>query len=270
VVLLGLAGGRLEGSALSTSREALHASPLYLPALWLILIGAFTKSAQFPFHFWLPNAMEAPTPVSGYLHSATMVKAGVYLLARLHPALGGTKTWGYVVGGVGALTMLTGAFLALAQTDLKRLLAYATVSALGMLTLLIGLGTPLALKAAMVLLFAHALYKGALFLVAGAVDHETGRRDVTHLRGLLRAMPITATAAGVAALSMASLPPLFGFIWPPASSCPPASWGTSSRRPCRSGAAATSSTSSWSTSAPWTRWARSPCWASRPSACTLC
>jgi multicomponent Na+:H+ antiporter subunit A len=212
MVLLGLAAGTSEISALVTLQAVIQESPLYLPALALILVGAFTKSAQFPFHFWLPNAMEAPTPVSAYLHSATMVKAGVYLLARLHPALGGTPTWVYVVGGVGALTMLVGAYLALAQTDLKRLLAYSTVSALGMMTMLIGLDTAPALTAAIVLLLAHALYKGALFLVAGAVDHETGTRDVTRLGGLARAMPMTATGAGIAALSMGGVLPLFGFI----------------------------------------------------------
>lgn len=205
-------GSTFELSTLLTQGDLLRTSPLYLPILTLVLIGACTKSAQFPFHFWLPNAMEAPTPVSAYLHSATMVKAGVYLLARLHPALGGTDVWLYGVGGVGAITMVIGGYMALFQTDLKRLLAYATVSVLGSLVLLIGLGTPLALKAAMVLLLAHALYKGALFLGVGALDHATGSRDVTQLGGLARAMPITAGAAGVAALSMAGLPPLFGFM----------------------------------------------------------
>jgi multicomponent Na+:H+ antiporter subunit A len=212
VILLGLAGGSLNVSALIAARHTLLSSPLYLPALCLILLGAFTKSAQFPFHFWLPNAMEAPTPVSAYLHSATMVKAGVYLLARLHPVLGGTETWVYVVGGVGGITMLIGGYLALSQADLKRLLAYSTVSALGMLTMLIGLGSALALQAAVILLLAHALYKGTLFLVAGAIDHATGTRDVTHLGGLFRAMPVTGVAAALAALSMAGLPPFFGFI----------------------------------------------------------
>lgn len=212
IVLLGFAGGSLNVSALLNTRDGIIASPLYVPALCLILIGAFTKSAQFPFHFWLPNAMEAPTPVSAYLHSATMVKAGVYLLARLHPAMGGTDLWVYAIGGVGILTMLIGGYLALAETDLKRILAYSTVSALGMLTMLIGLGTTVALKAAVVMLLAHALYKGALFLVAGAVDHEAGTRDVAHLGGLRRAMPMTAVAAALAGLSMAGLPPFFGFI----------------------------------------------------------
>jgi len=212
LVLLGLIGGTLEISALLSRGDALRSSPLYAPALVLVLIGAFTKSAQFPFHFWLPNAMVAPTPVSAYLHSATMVKAGVYLLARLGPALGGSEIWTYTVGGVGLITMLLGGWLALSQTDLKRLLAYSTVSALGLLTLLIGLGTTAALKAATVFLLAHALYKGALFLVAGAIDHETGTRDVTQLGGLFRAMPRVAASAGVAALSMAGVLPLFGFI----------------------------------------------------------
>jgi multicomponent Na+:H+ antiporter subunit A len=156
--------------------------------------------------------MEAPTPTSAYLHSATMVKAGVYLLARLSPVLGGTEVWTLAVGGVGAVTMLLAAYQALGQTDLKRLLAYSTVSALGTLVLLLGVGTPLAVQGALVFLLAHALYKGALFLVAGALDHETGTRDVERLRGLRRLMPITAAAGGLAALSMAGLPPLFGFI----------------------------------------------------------
>jgi len=212
LLLLGQVCGSLELSTLLTQGDALRASPLYPAAVILILLGAFTKSAQFPFHFWLPNAMQAPTPVSAYLHSATMVKAGVYLLARLNPALGGTDLWLYAVGGIGAVTMLLGGYLALTQTDLKRLLAYSTVSALGTLTLLIGLGTSLALKAMVVFLLGHALYKGALFLVAGAVDHETGTRDVTQLGGLARAMPITAIAASIAALAMAGVPPLFGFI----------------------------------------------------------
>lgn len=212
LLLLGSAGGTFELSELLTQGEVLRTSPFYLPAVILILLGAFTKSAQFPFHFWLPNAMEAPTPVSAYLHSATMVKAGVYLLARMGPALNGTDLWFYAVGGVGAVTMLIGGYLALTQTDLKRLLAYSTVSALGMLTMLIGLGSHYALEAAIVLLLAHSLYKGALFLVAGALDHETGTRDVTQLGGLFPKMRLTALAGGFAALSMAGMPPLFGFI----------------------------------------------------------
>jgi multicomponent Na+:H+ antiporter subunit A len=212
LVLLGQVAGTYEISALLDRGDTVRSSSLYTPVLILILIGAFTKSAQFPFHFWLPNAMQAPAPVSAYLHSATMVKAGIYLLARLSPVLGGTQEWQFLVGGIGAATMLAGGFLAIAQTDLKRLLAYSTVSALGMIVHLIGLGSPLAVKAAMVLLVAHALYKGALFLVAGSVDHESGSRDVTRLGGLRGAMPLTAAAGGLAGLSMAGLPPALGFI----------------------------------------------------------
>lgn len=212
LLLLGQASGSLELSTLMSRGDLVRSHDLYAPCLLLILVGAFTKSAQFPFHFWLPNAMEAPTPVSAYLHSATMVKAGVYLLARLSPVLGGTDIWIGTVTAVGIGTMLVGAWLAIVQSDLKRILAYSTVSALGMLTFLLGLGGQLAIGAAMVFLLAHALYKGALFLVAGALDHETGTRDVARLGGLFRVMPITALAAGLAALSMAGLPPLFGFI----------------------------------------------------------
>jgi multicomponent Na+:H+ antiporter subunit A len=185
---------------------------LYPAMLLLILAGAMTKSAQFPFHFWLPNAMEAPTPVSAYLHSSTMVKAGVYLLARLHPALGGTTEWIAIVATTGAVTMLLGAYLSLRETYLKRILAYSTVSVLGVLVLLLGLGGEMAIKAAMVFLLAHALYKGGLFLVAGTIDHETGQRDVERLGGLGRSMPITCLAGLLAALSMAGIVPMFGFV----------------------------------------------------------
>jgi NADH:ubiquinone oxidoreductase subunit 5 (subunit L)/multisubunit Na+/H+ antiporter MnhA subunit len=156
--------------------------------------------------------MEAPTPVSAYLHSATMVKAGVYLLARVSPILGGTGAWLSIVTAVGAATMLTGGVLALYQTDLKRMLAYSTISALGMLVLLLGLGSAGAIVAAVVFLLAHALYKGALFMVAGALDHETGTRDIERLGGLRRAMPITAAVAGLAAVSLAGFGPVLSFI----------------------------------------------------------
>jgi len=211
-LMLGQLTGSLELSSWMTQAQAVRASPLYLPIVILVLLGAFTKSAQVPFHFWLPNAMEAPTPVSAYLHAATMVKAGVYLIARLSPLLGGTEAWVYVISAVGAATMLLGAYLAYQHTDLKRILAYSTVSMLGTLTLLLGVGTHLAVQAAVVLLLAHALYKGALFLVAGSVEHETGTRDITRMGGLKRSMPLTAAAAGVAALSMAGLPPVLGFV----------------------------------------------------------
>ncbi len=190
----------------------LRAQALYIPALLLVLIGAFTKSAHFPFHFWLPGAMAAPTPVSALLHSATMVKAGVFLLARLAPALGGTDLWHFVVTGGGALTMLTGAVLAVGQHDLKRILAYTTVSVLGILTMLLGPGTDAAFKALTTFLVAHALYKAALFLVAGNIDHATGTRDVTRLGGLMRLLPLSAAAGLLAALSQAGAPPLFGFL----------------------------------------------------------
>lgn len=212
MVLLGQAGGTWHLSALLNAGADLRSHPLYVPIVLLILVGALTKSAQIPWHFWLPNAMEAPTPVSAYLHSATMVKAGIYLLARCSAILGDTALWHYSLTGVGALTMLVGAYLALQQTDMKRLLAYATMSALGLLTILLGVGTTAAVKAAMTYMVGHSLYKGTLFLVAGTVDHETGTRHVTRLGGLGRSMPLTALAAGLGALSLAGLPPLLGFI----------------------------------------------------------
>jgi len=191
---------------------ALTSHPWYPVILGCVLLGAFTKSAQVPFHFWLPNAMQAPTPASAYLHSSTMVKAGVYLLARLQPALGGTETWTWTVTGIGAATLLTGAVMAAGQVYLKRLLAYSTVAALGGMIMLIGLGTPAAAKAVALFILAHALYKAALFLVAGTIDHESGEKNVTKLGGLFPAMPVTAIAALIAALSMAGLPLTSGFV----------------------------------------------------------
>lgn len=190
----------------------LQQSPVYIAVLLLVLAGAFTKSAQFPFHFWLPNAMAAPTPVSAYLHSATMVKAGVYLMARLHPVLGGTDIWTTALGCAGLITAVTGAVLALRQTDLKQVLACTTLMALGTITLFLASDTPEALTAAMMFLIVHALYKAALFMVAGAVDHATGTRDIRTLSGLRRVMPLTALAAVLAGASMAGLPPLAGWI----------------------------------------------------------
>jgi multicomponent Na+:H+ antiporter subunit A len=185
---------------------------LHGPLVALVLLAAFTKSAQFPFHFWLPNAMEAPTPVSAYLHSATMVKAGVYLVARMTPVLGGTPLWAGALILVGALTMMGGACRAILETDLKRVLAYSTISALGVLMLALGIGTPAAILACLAYLLAHACYKGALFLVAGGVEHETGTRDATALGGLRGPMPKTAAAAMLAAASMAGIPLFFGFV----------------------------------------------------------
>ncbi|GJQ63001.1 MAG: Na(+)/H(+) antiporter subunit A [Melioribacteraceae bacterium] len=185
---------------------------LYTGAVILVLIGAFTKSAQFPFHFWLPNAMAAPSPVSAYLHSATMVKAGVFLLARLNPVLGGTEFWQNTLLIFGGTTMVIAAFLALKQTDLKKLLAYSTVSVLGTLTFMIGLGTETALKGMVIYLLAHSLFKASLFLIAGSIDHETGTRNVSQLSGLKSFMPFTAFVAIFAALSKMGFFPFYGFI----------------------------------------------------------
>ena len=212
MVMLASAGGSYSIQEILTQGEVITNNPLYLPMLLCLLGGAFTKSAQFPFHFWLPNAMAAPTPVSSYLHSATMVKAGVYLLARLHPAIGGTEAWQIILPLFGATTMFVGAFLAIRSTGVKKLLAYTTVMALGTLVMLLGIGTEKAMIAFAAFLLGHSLYKGALFMVAGALDHSTGTKDVTKMGGLRKAMPVTALAALVAGLSLAGLPPLFGFV----------------------------------------------------------
>lgn len=212
LIMLGIAGDSYAITELVQLRPELIAHDFYLPVVLLIMLGAFTKSAQFPFHVWLPNAMAAPTPVSAYLHSATMVKAGVYLLARFTPMLGGTEVWNYTIMAVGATTAVVGAFLALQQLDLKAILAYTTISALGSLVTLIGIGSTFALEAMMVFLLAHALYKGALFMIAGTVDHATGTRDTTKLHLLGKRMPMLATATVLASLSMAGIVPFFGFI----------------------------------------------------------
>ena len=211
-VLLAGVAGTTSISELAAQGETIRAHRHYPWIFGLILAGALTKSAQFPFHFWLPAAMQAPTPVSAYLHSSTMVKAGVFVLARFSPVLGGTDTWYVALTGIGATTMVIGALATLGQDDLKRLLAYSTISVLGLLTLLLGLGTPIAARAFAVTLFAHALYKGTLFLVAGNLDHATGTRSLARLGGLRRAMPWTAAVASVAGISMAGAPPLFGFL----------------------------------------------------------
>ena len=204
--------GTLSLSQMATMAPAIKGSALYLPILLLVLGGCFTKSAQVPFHFWLPNAMEAPTPVSAYLHSATMVKAGVYLLMRLNPTLGDTLLWSTILPIFGCLTLLTGAILALRQTDLKLMLAYTTVASLGLLVALTGTSAEAILKGAVLYLCAHALFKAALFMVAGTIYHEAGTLDVRKLGGLRSAMPITAAAALLAALSMGGLPPFLGFL----------------------------------------------------------
>lgn len=211
-LLLGEIVGSYELSVILAAGDVIRAHPLYLPMLVLVLLGAFTKSAQFPFHFWLPNAMAAPTPVSAYLHSATMVKAGVFLLARLFPALSGTPEWSWLVGGAGLATLLAGAFLALFKHDLKGLLAYSTISHLGLITLLFGIGTPLAAVAGVFHIINHAIFKASLFMAAGIIDHETGSRDMRRINGLWKFMPHTALLAMVAAASMAGVPLFNGFL----------------------------------------------------------
>ncbi|MEM9850897.1 MAG: putative monovalent cation/H+ antiporter subunit A, partial [Pseudomonadota bacterium] len=211
-ILLGAVAGTFELSEIVTQGDALKAHALYLPILILVLAGTFTKSAQFPFHFWLPNAMAAPTPVSAFLHSATMVKAGVYLMARLHPGLSGTDVWLWTLTIAGAFTAVFASVLALRQNDLKQALAYTTLMALGTLTLFLGQASGYAMTAFATFLIVHSLYKAGLFLVVGCIDYGTGTREAEILGGLARAMPVTAAAAGLAALSMAGFPPFLGFI----------------------------------------------------------
>lgn len=199
-------------SELAAKSPEIIASPHYPAILTLVLLGAFTKSAQFPFYFWLPNAMAAPTPVSAYLHSATMVKAGIFLIGLMLPILGGTPAWTLTLTIAGGITLLLGALFGMRQTDLKKILAGTTLAILGMLTLLLGIGTEKSILAAILVLLGHALYKATLFMVAGSIDHETGTRDTRILGGLRTTMPYTAAAAALAALSKMGLPPLYGFL----------------------------------------------------------
>ena len=212
IVWLGNIAGSYDLDRVLLAGEVVRAHEHYPIVLSLILLGALTKSAQFPFHFWLPNAMAAPTPVSAYLHSATMVKAGVFLLARLWPVLSGTSQWFWILCGLGLCSLLLGAAAALFQRDLKGVLAYSTISHLGLITLLLGMNSPLALVAAVFHMMNHATFKASLFMAAGIVDHETGTRDMRRLRGLSHAMPLTATVAMVAAAAMAGVPLLNGFL----------------------------------------------------------
>ncbi|MDO9115739.1 MAG: monovalent cation/H+ antiporter subunit A [Polaromonas sp.] len=212
VLVLGRITGTYDLDLVLASGDEIRAHPLYTMMLVLVLLGAFTKSAQFPFHFWLPRAMAAPTPVSAYLHSATMVKLGVFLMARLWPVLSGTSEWFWLVGGAGAITLLLGGFIAMFQRDLKSLLAYSTISHLGLITLLLGLNSPLAAVAAVFHIMNHATFKASLFMAAGIIDHETGTRDIRKLSGLMRLMPITGTLAVIASASMAGVPLLNGFL----------------------------------------------------------
>ncbi len=212
VLLLGHVAGSYELDVVLAAGDKVRAHALYLPIVLLVLAGTLTKSAQFPFHFWLPHAMAAPTPVSAYLHSATMVKAGVFLMARLWPTLAGTDTWFWVVGGAGLTTLLLGAYAAMFQNDLKALLAYSTISHLGLITLLLGLNSPLAATAAVFHMLNHATFKASLFMAVGIIDHETGTRDMRKLDGLYRYMPGTAKLAMVACAAMAGVPLLNGFL----------------------------------------------------------
>ncbi|MCZ4367349.1 monovalent cation/H+ antiporter subunit A [Sulfitobacter dubius] len=212
MLLLGQIVGSHDLSVILDNREMIQASPLYLPALILILLGCFTKSAQFPFHFWLPHAMAAPTPVSAYLHSATMVKAGIFLLARMWPVLSGTPEWFVIVTTAGLITMVLGAIIALFKHDLKALLAFSTVSHLGLITMLLGTGTAFGAMAAVFHILNHATFKAALFMSAGIVDHAVHTRDIRRLGGLRHLMPVTFVIATLAALSMAGIPLLNGFL----------------------------------------------------------
>ena len=212
MLMLGHIAGSYQLDVILGAGERIRAHPLYTPMLVLVLLGAFTKSAQFPFHVWLPRAMAAPTPVSAYLHSATMVKAGVFLLARLWPALSGTEQWFWLVGGAGVVTLVLGAYFAMFQNDLKGLLAYSTISHLGLITLLLGLNRDLAAVAAVFHIMNHATFKASLFMAAGIIDHETGTRDMRRLSGLWKAMPITGTLAFVASAAMAGVPLMNGFL----------------------------------------------------------
>lgn len=212
VLLIGSMVSSFDLDVVLASGNLIRQHPMYPVALGLVLMGALTKSAQFPFHFWLPHAMAAPTPVSAYLHSATMVKAGVFLLARLWPVLSGTDAWFWTVGGAGLCTLLLGAYAAMFQNDLKGLLAYSTISHLGLITLLLGLNSEVAAVAAVFHIMNHATFKASLFMAAGIVDHETGTRDIRRLNGLFKAMPVTGTLAMVAAAAMAGVPLLNGFL----------------------------------------------------------
>ncbi len=225
-ILLSNSAGTYSIREIIAQAGLLAGTPSFLPAMLLILLGAFTKSAQFPFHIWLPDAMEAPTPISAYLHSATMVKAGIYLVARFTPVFGGTAEWFWIVSVIGLLTLLWGSFSAVNQTDLKALLAFSTISQLGMIMCLLGLGSAAlsygpgegaalyttAVLAAIFHLVNHSTFKGCLFMVVGIIDHETGTREIRRLGGLMRVMPVTFSLAAIGSLSMAGLPPFNGFL----------------------------------------------------------
>lgn len=211
-IMLGLTAGSYEIDAIIAAASAIRSSSLYLAIVILLLLGAFTKSAQIPFHIWLPDAMEAPTPISCYLHSATMVKAGIYLLARMTPVLGGTLLWFSIIASVGIISLLFGAYMAVKQNDLKGILAYSTVSQLGMIVAMLGFGAEAAICAALFHLLNHSVFKGSLFLTVGMVDHAAGTRDINKLGGLGKLMPAVAVICALGALAMAGLPPFNGFL----------------------------------------------------------
>lgn len=210
-LLAGLSG-TYSISEMAGSANFLKAHGLYPLIIIFLFLAAFSKSAQYPLHFWLPGAMKAPTPVSTYLHSATMVKAGIYLLARFTPVLGNMPAWNTTLIIVGGFTMLYAAFHSIFKRDLKEVLAFSTISALGLLVFLIGLGTAEALLAATVFILVHALYKATLFLVTGIIDHETGTRDISKLSGLRKVLLPVAVAGLLAMLSNSGIPPSFGFV----------------------------------------------------------
>lgn len=212
IILIGHEAGTFRLDELMNNPNLVLQSPKVNIILILLAIGAFTKSAQFPFHFWLPNAMEAPAPVSAYLHSTTMVKAGIFLLARISPIFSGLPLWHVLLPAIGGFTMVFGAIKAIMHTDLKKILAYTTVSALGIMVMLLGIGSTVAVQAAMIFVLSHALYKGTLFMVVGNIDHQTGTRDVNQLSGLRKKMPYTFVAAALASMSMAGVLPFFGFV----------------------------------------------------------
>ncbi|MCM3600577.1 Na+/H+ antiporter subunit A [Robertmurraya korlensis] len=225
IILLYIMTGSFSISEIVAQSDIVLEHTLLIPAILCFLLGAFTKSAQFPFHIWLPDAMEAPTPVSAYLHSATMVKAGIYLVARMSPVFAESPVWLWLVGGFGIVTLFWGSFSAVKQTDLKSILAFSTVSQLGLIMSLLGVGAAalhydgiddnvftVATTAAVFHLINHATFKGSLFMVVGIVDHETGTRDIRKLGGLMHLMPVTFTLAIIGAFSMAGLPPFNGFL----------------------------------------------------------
>ena len=211
-ILLGQITGTYQIDQILMMGEQIQAHALFVPTLLLILLGAFTKSAQFPFHFWLPNAMAAPTPVSAYLHSATMVKAGLFLVARLLPIFAGAALFHNIVTFIGLFTLCVAAFFAIFKEDLKGLLAYSTISHLGLIMCLLGIGSPLAVAAAIFHIINHATFKAALFMIAGIIDHESGTRDLRKLSGLWQMLPFTATLTMITAASMAGIPLTNGFL----------------------------------------------------------